>query len=99
MINFNLITGFQWDAGNAHKNERHDVTQAEAEQVFMDADNMLSPDTKHSLAERRFHVLGVTIDSRHLHATFTLREANTLIRIISVRDMSRAERKLYENQS
>lgn len=99
MIDFNLICGFQWDAGNAHKNEQHDVSQAEAEQVFTDSNNMLSPDTKHSLAEQRFHVLGATVEGRLLHATFTLREANTLIRIVSARDMSRAERKLYENQS
>ncbi len=98
MIDFSKITGFDWDAGNAHKNEQHDVAQAEAEQVFMDAHNMMSADIKHSLSEQRFHMLGISADARLLHVTFTLRETNTLIRIISVRDMSRAERKIYENQ-
>ncbi len=34
MIDFEKIEGFDWDAGNARKNEKHGVTQAEAEQVF-----------------------------------------------------------------
>ena len=99
MIDFSKVIGFDWDVGNAHKNERHDVSQAEAEQVFIDTRNVMSADVKHSLSEKRFHVIGKTADGRLLHATFTLRETNTLVRVISVRDMSRAERKIYENQS
>jgi uncharacterized DUF497 family protein len=99
MIDFSKVIGFDWDVGNARKNDRHDVAHAEAEQVFIDAHNVMSADIKHSSSEQRFHVLGVTADARLLHVTFTFREANTLIRIISVRDMSRAERKIYENQS
>ena len=35
MIDFHRIVGFQWDAGNAYKiEEKHGVTQGEAEEVF-----------------------------------------------------------------
>ena len=35
MLDFERIEGFEWDAGNARKNERHGVSQAEAEQCFL----------------------------------------------------------------
>jgi uncharacterized DUF497 family protein len=97
MIDFERITGFQWDAGNARKTTaKHDVTQAEAEQVFLNEPLLVSADTKHSAMELRFHVLGHTHDNRWLHVTFTLREDSTLIRVISARDMHRKERTIYE---
>ena len=35
MLNLNKITGFDWDEGNSRKSEeKHSVSQAEAEQVF-----------------------------------------------------------------
>lgn len=99
MLNFLNIVGFDWDAGNAQKNERHGVTQAEAEQIFFDAALLVVPDVKHTEVESRFHALGVSEDRRHLHVTFTLRASETLIRVISARDMHRKERKIYETQA
>lgn len=37
MTNLTDITGFDWDEGNARKNEKHNVSMAEAEQVFFNA--------------------------------------------------------------
>ena len=35
MVNFEHVAGFEWDHGNARKSvEKHDVSQAEAEQIF-----------------------------------------------------------------
>jgi len=34
MIDLNRITGFDWDDGNARKNDKHGVSAAEAEEVF-----------------------------------------------------------------
>ena len=97
MIDFERITGFQWDTGNARKSvAKHSVTQAEAEQIFMNEPLLVSADTKHSDTAQRFHVLGRTHDNRCLHVTFTLREDGTLIRVISARDMHRKERTIYE---
>jgi uncharacterized DUF497 family protein len=45
--------------------------------------------------EPRFHALGATNEGRLLHITFTLRRDDTLIRVISTRDMHRKERAVY----
>lgn len=52
-------------------------------------------DPGHSLAELRFHALGRTAEGLLLQATFTLRGGGTLPRAISVRAMSRRERRIY----
>ncbi|MFW0778383.1 MAG: BrnT family toxin [Rickettsiales bacterium] len=97
MIDWTQITGFDWDAGNARKSlEKHSVTQFEAEQVFFNQPLLILDDVKHSQKEARFHALGKTDSARLLHITFTLRSANTLIRVISARDMHRKEKTVYE---
>ena len=97
MIAFDQIIGFQWDQGNARKNsEKHDVSQSEAEQVFFNEPLLIVDDVKHRQSEPRFHALGVTTSGRRLHVTFTLREENTMVRVISARDMHRKERARYE---
>ena len=98
MIDFRRATGFDWDAGNARKNLVHRVTQAEAEQAFFNF-HLIADDFAHSSEEPRWHLLGITNAGRRLHMTFTLREHGTRIRIISARDMSRKERKVYEENS
>lgn len=89
-------TGFDWDEGNSRKNDKHGVTNAEVEQVFLNAPLIVASDVKHSNQERRFHALGRTDADRRLHITFTERGGGTLIRPISARDMSRKERAIYE---
>ena len=96
MIDWALVTGFDWDEGNARKSaEKHSVSQGEAEQVFFNEPLLLLPDQKHSDTEQRFHALGKTQDGRLLHVTFTLRDGGKLIRVISARDMHREERMFY----
>lgn len=92
------IVGFEWDAGNARKNEKHGVAQSEAEQIFFDPRLLVVADSEHSVSETRFHALGVTIGGRPLHITFTLRMAGTRIRVISARDMHRKERQIYDRK-
>ncbi|MFP5381753.1 MAG: BrnT family toxin [Gammaproteobacteria bacterium] len=96
MFDLGLVAGFEWDAGNGRKNEKHGVTAAEAEQVFFNQPLFLLEDVKHSQDEARYHALGLTHDGRRLHVTFTLRGAGTRIRVISARDMHRKERAFYE---
>lgn len=69
---------------------------AEAEQVFFNAPLLLLADEKHSRQEARHHALGKTDEGRMLHIAFTLRKAESLIRVISARDMHRKERAIYE---
>ncbi len=97
MIDLERITGFQWDLGNARKSvEKHDVSQSEAEQVFFGEPLLIIDDVKHRQSETRYHALGVTTLGRRLHVTFTLREDNIQIRVISARNMHRKERKFYD---
>lgn len=96
MIDLNLVIGFDWDQGNARKSvDKHHVSQAEAEQVFMNQPLLLMEDREHSLSERRLRALGRTDEGRCLHVVFTLRRGNSLIRVISARDMNRKERRHY----
>jgi len=99
MIDFTLILGFDWDDGNSRKNEKHGVSGAEAEQVFLDSQIVVTSDIDHSAVEARYQALGETLDRRRLHVSFTLRQNESLIRIISARDMNRKERARYENQA
>ncbi len=96
MIDLRKINGFNWDDGNARKNDKHGVSMAEAEQVFFNAPLLLLEDVVHSRKEARLHALGKTDEGRALHLTFTLREVSQLIRVISARDMHRKERAIYE---
>jgi uncharacterized DUF497 family protein len=57
---------------------------------------LLLEDAAHSQDEPRIHALGKTDDGRALHITFTLRQSDQLIRVISARDMHRKERTIYE---
>jgi hypothetical protein len=96
MIDLAKIIGFDWDDGNARKNEKHDVSTAESEQIFFNEPLLRLADAKHSNLELRFHALGKTDEGRPLHITFTLREAGKKIRVISARDMHRKERQIYD---
>ena len=97
MIDFDQITGFEWDEGNSRKSaDKHDVSQAEAESIFFNDPLIVVEDTKHSERKARLNALGKTSQNRLLHITFTLRQNGAMIRVISARDMHRKERKAYE---
>ena len=88
------VEGFEWDAGNSEKNwKRHQVTQAECEQVFANLPLLLSVTAKAGEVESRYFALGRTDVARELTAVFTVRGKR--VRVISARPMSRRERKEY----
>jgi uncharacterized DUF497 family protein len=100
MIDLARIEGFEWDAGNSRKSvEKHDVSQAEAEQVFFNELLLILEDVRHSSCEARLHALGHTDARRLLHISFTLRADGRLIRVISARAMHRRERLRYEQET
>ncbi len=97
MIDWHLVQGFEWDEGNARKNaDKHNVSQAEAEQVFFNSPLLLLADPRHSLQEKRLHALGKTDEAKLLQVSFTLRGNDTQVRVISARPMNRKERQIYE---
>jgi uncharacterized DUF497 family protein len=89
---FPNIEGFQWDVGNASKNwTRHRVSQTEAEQVFLNRPLIVvGAPVK---GEVRQFAFGRTEAGRFLTVVFTLR--GSLLRVISVRPISRRERRGY----
>jgi uncharacterized DUF497 family protein len=89
-------TGFQWDEGNLVKNwVRHRVSASECEQVFFNTPLVTAADEKHSGSEARYFALGATDEGRLLFVVFTIRR--DLVRVISAREMSRRERKVYRS--
>ena len=89
------IAGFQWDEGNTDENRiTHQVENWECEQIFFNRPLVTSADVEHSGEETRLYALGQADSGRHLFVVFTVR--NALLRIISARDMSRKERKVYQ---
>ena len=95
MSDLSLIVGFDWDHGNARKNEKHGGSQSASEEVFFNQPLLLLEDARHGGQELQYQALGKTHEGRRLHITFTLRKNSTLIRVISVRDMHRKERNIY----
>lgn len=92
---FEPIVGFQWDEGNVDKNRiMHTVENWECEQIFFNAPLLVVGDPRHSATEERWAAFGHTDDGRLLTVVFTKRR--NLIRVISARDMSRKERRFYE---
>lgn len=87
-------TGFDWDVGNADKNwTAHRVSDSECEEVFFNLPAIVRRDVQHGHEEPRFYALGQTDRSRCLFVAFTIR--GKLIRVISARDMTRKERRIY----
>ena len=88
--------GFDWDEGNLLKNwEKHGVSASECEQIFFNNPLIAGMDQKHSKREPRHYALGITDEKRRLFVVFTIRKNK--IRVISARDMSRKERKVFDN--
>ncbi|MDQ3012573.1 MAG: BrnT family toxin [Acidobacteriota bacterium] len=86
--------GFAWDEGNSNKNwHLHEVTDGECEDVFFNLPLLIASDKKHSENEIRFFALGRTDADRWLFIAFTMR--NKLIRVISARDMTKSEERIY----
>jgi len=89
-------TGLEWDESNREKNWiRHQVSAPECEQLFFNTPLLVAEDEQHSSIEPRYYVLGQTDAGRKRFVVVTVR--GELIRVISARDMSRRERKEYEN--
>jgi len=88
-------SGFEWDKYNIIKNwEKHNVAPVESEQVFFNKPLLVAVDVEPSEIENRYYALGRTDRDRRLFIVFTVR--NSMLRVISSRDMSKKERDEYE---
>ena len=88
---------FEWDPHKAAENVRkHKVSFAEATTVFGDFLGTTAPDPDHSRDERRFLTVGASSRNRLLIVSHT--ERGDQIRLISARELTRNERRVYETK-
>ena len=89
---------FEWDPKKAAANlTKHGVSFQEATTVF---DNLLSvtvPDPDHSFEENRLIIVGESHRGRVLIVSHV--ERGERIRIVSARELTRAERDVYERRN
>lgn len=87
---------FEWDEGNIGKNQKHEVEDKEAEEVFFDRHRYIFKDSVHSTNEERYRILGKTKRGRLLFVVFTKRRKK--IRVISARNINKKEVPIYEEK-
>lgn len=86
---------FEWDDRKEVKNEKnHGVSFHEAATVFSDPLAITFDDPDHSINEHRLITFGVSRFSRYIVVSHT--ERGGKMRIISAREMTKHERKYYE---
>ena len=93
---------FEWDARKAQTNQRkHGIRFEEAKTVFSDPLLLTYPDDFHSQGEERYISIGYSRLTRLLLVVHTEQSTidSLLIRIISCRKATPAERNTYENSN
>ena len=86
---------FEWDSNKAATNlAKHGVSFEEAKTVFDDPLYIDFYDLDHSDDEHRYIMIGMSEQNRLLLVAYTQR--GDVIRLISAREATRAERKAYE---
>jgi uncharacterized DUF497 family protein len=87
---------FAWDRRKARSNlAKHGVSFEEAQTVFLDESARLIDDPDHSEDEDRFLLLGYSFQARCLMVSHCYREADSVIRLISVRRATAHEEEMY----
>lgn len=94
------IAGFDWDAGNREKCEKHGVSVAEVEGLFS-RPLLIIPDASHSQSEERLRAIGKTASGRSVFLVFTIRvrAGKRVIRPVSARYMHKEEVRHYEQEN
>jgi len=86
---------FEWNPEKAKANlAKHNVSFEEASTVFGDPLSDTFDDPDHSIEEQRFIIIGHSENGRLLFVSHT--DNGKAVRIISAREATSAERKLYE---
>jgi uncharacterized DUF497 family protein len=88
--------GFEWNAGNMAKCQKHGLSLADIESVFSGPVLILN-DAANSEAESRFRAIGVTERGRRAFIVFTWRGKR--LRPLSARYMHRKEITRYEKDN
>ena len=94
------VVGFDWDAGNRAKCQKHGVSVAEVEGLFS-RPLLIIPDASHSQSEERLRAIGKTASGRSVFLVFTIRVrgGKRVIRPVSARYMHKEEVRHYEQEN
>jgi uncharacterized DUF497 family protein len=88
---------FEWDRNKAKSNlQKHRVGFPEAATVFHNSLSITVYDPDHSEEEDRYITIGASLAGRFLMIAHT--DRGDTVRIISARELTRAERKAYEEE-
>jgi hypothetical protein len=88
---------YEWDENKAAANlSKHDISFEEAKTVFDDPWYVDFYEPDHSFGEHRFILLGESAQRRLLFVSYM--ERNNSIRLISAREATPSERKVYEQE-
>jgi len=70
-----VIAGFDWDAGNRAKCQKHGISITDIESMFGRPVAVI-PDPAHSRTEERYKAIGTSKERRHIFMVFALRRRN-----------------------
>ncbi|HEV2880510.1 MAG TPA: BrnT family toxin [Pyrinomonadaceae bacterium] len=86
---------FEWDETKAAANlSKHGISFDEAQTVFNNPLYVDFYDPDHSFEEHRYLIVGVSQRSRLLLVSYA--ERDNIVRLVSAREATRAEREVYE---
>ncbi len=93
--------GFDWDAGNRVKCQKHGLSIEQIEHVVSHAETLNVRDIKNSAGETRFIAIGRTPEGRFAFVAFTYRtrDSRILLGPISARYMHGKQIRRYEKES
>lgn len=67
-----------------------------AQEVFYDSGAVLFDDPDHSVGEERFLIIGMVKSSKICIVSHCYKDSDNIIRIISAREATKNERKIYQ---
>ena len=88
---------FTWDENkNEINKKKHGLSFEEASEVFGDENAILFDDPDHSIEEDRFLIIGAVKSTKICIVSHCYRDNDNVIRLISAREATRSERKIYQ---
>lgn len=88
---------FAWDENkNEINKKKHGISFETAQEVFYDDNAILFDDPDHSIGEERFLIIGMTKSLKVCIVSHCYRDSDNIIRLISAREATKHERKVYE---
>lgn len=90
---------FEWDENKNEINKRkHGLSFETAREVFYDKSAILFDDPDHSDEEERFLIIGMIKSSKICIVSHCYRKSDTVIRLISAREATKKEKKIYKER-